>query len=132
MDPFPLTVGSTALISICYQAVRLMKNSIENVKGAKKVLIGLFNETERMRLLLEQLRALTHQLQGRNTLLLAFNDSACKETMNELKALVHQIVGTKTVFSLQVLLNKSKADDLLKRLRRHEEEIIVVLMSIVA
>jgi Zn-dependent M16 (insulinase) family peptidase len=130
MDPFSITIGAIALIKMCTQVVLDIKKAVETVKGAKKLLIHILAQAERMRLLLEQMRSLTHQLQGRSSLILPFNDSACRETVKELKELVHEIVEAKTFLGLQTLLNKKKAGELLKKLRGHEKEIILVLTCI--
>ncbi len=130
MDPLSVSASAAALITICVQAVRLIKTTVETLKNAKTLLLSLLNQTERMRLFLEQLRSLTHRLGDRQDLALSFNDRACKATVSELQMLVQRIGRSKTWVSLQVLLNQSKSNDLLQRLKRHEEEIVTVLMFI--
>ena len=130
MDPLSVSASAAALITICVQAVRLIKSTVETLKNAKTLLLNLLNQTERMRLFLEQLRSLTHRLSDRQDLALSFNDRACKATISELQMLVQKIGKIKTWVSLQILLNQSKSNDLLQRLKRHEEEIVTVLMFI--
>lgn len=130
MDPISLSASAAALLTIFVQSVRLIKDTAEKMKNAKPLLIKLLHQTERMRLHLEQLRSLAHQLGGRSSLLLAFNDSACKETVKELHALVEQIAKAKTSMGLKLVVNQSAVNKLSQRLRGHEEEIVMVLLSI--
>ncbi len=58
----------------------------------------------------------------RGGLLLAFNDSGPRLTIRELNELV----------GLQMLLSKGKVDELVGKLKRHEEEVVTVLLSIAA
>ena len=130
MDPLSVSASATALITICVQAVRLIKSTVETLKNAKTLLLNLLNQTERMRLFLERLRSLTHRLGDRQDLMLSFNDRTCKATLSELQLLVQKIGRTKNWVGLQILLNQNKSNDLLQRLKRHEEEIVTVLMFI--
>lgn len=90
----------------------------------------LLSQTERLRLNLEQLRSLTKQLGSRSGVSLTYNDSAPRQTIQELHQLVMAMASGPSYLGLQALLNKSKVDDLLDRLRVHEQEIVLVLLSI--
>jgi hypothetical protein len=130
MDPLSIASGVAQLIPFCIEAVQLIKNAIETLKNAKPILIKLLHEAERMRLLLDQVHSLTIQLHSRSTMLLPFNDSACKKTITKLRTLVLEIAKQKSTLNLQVLLQKPKANHLIQKLRRHEQEIVVLLLSV--
>ena len=91
MDPLSVSASAAALVTICVQTVQTLKRVIENLKGAKGVSLKLLSQTERVRLFLEQLRSLTKQVGTRSEILLAYNDSAPRATINEFNALVHDI-----------------------------------------
>ncbi len=130
MDPLSVTTSATAILAICLQTVHLIQRTIETVKNARKVLVRLLSQTERLRLILEQLRSLTKQLGARGGLLLSFNDSSPKTTINELNTLVKSIADKSNFVGIQMLLNKGKVDSLLEKLKGHEEEVMTILLSI--
>ena len=130
MDPLSISVSVTALIGVCSQTVQLIQRIIETVKNAGKVLIKLLSQTESLRLILEQLRGLTNQLGTKAGLLLSFNDSGPKITINELNSLVKSIAEKKNFMPLQMLLNKGKVDALVERMKGHEAEVLTVLLSV--
>ncbi|KAF6219811.1 hypothetical protein HO133_003636 [Letharia lupina] len=132
MDPVSLSASAAALITIFVQAVKVLKQTIETIRNAKSFLLRLLSQTERIRIFLEQLRALTAQLGPRAGILLNFNDSGPKETINELHAFVQSIAQTPALIRIKVLLNRSAADHLVERLHRHEEEIMQTLLSVAA
>jgi division protein CdvB (Snf7/Vps24/ESCRT-III family) len=131
MDPLSITTSATAILAICLQAVHLIQRTIETVKNARKLLVKLLSQTERLRLILEQLRSLTKQLGTRaGGLVLSYNDSGPKTTINDLNVLVRSIAEKTNFVSLQMLLNKSKVDTLVEKMKLHEEEVVTVLLSI--
>lgn len=132
MDPVSLSASAAALITICVQAVKVLKQTIETVRNAKSLLLRLLSQTERIRIFLEQLRALTTQLGPRAGILLNFNYSGPKETINELHVFVQRIAQTPPLIRVKVLLNQSAADRFIERLHRHEEEIMQTLISVAA
>lgn len=132
MDPLSITTSATAILAICLQAVHLIQRTIETVKNARKLLVKLLAQTERLRLILEQLRCLTKQLGSRGGLLLSYNDSAPKTTIRDLNTLVTTISGKSNFVGIQMLLNKSKVDVLVEKMKKHEEEVVTVLLSIAA
>ena len=131
MDPVSLCASATTLIAICVQAVDTLTHTIETLRKAKTFLLRLLSQTERVRIFLEQLRSLTAQLGPKAGILLAFNDSGPRETINELHAFVKDMAQKDTWIRVKVLLNQKAADRLVLRLHRHEEEIMQVLLSIV-
>ena len=131
MDPLSITTSATAILAICLQAVHLIQQTIETIKNARKLLFKLLSQTERLRLLLEQLRSLTKQLGSRASgLLLSYNDIGPKTTINDLNNLVRSIAGKTSFVGLQMLLNKNKVDGLVERMKMHEEEVVTALISI--
>ena len=132
MDPVSLSASAAALITICAQAVKVLKQTIETVRNAKGFLLRLLSQTERIRIFLEQLRTLTAQLGPRAGILLNFNDSGAKQTINELQIFVQSIAQTPALIKIKVLLNRSTADHFVGRLHRHEEEIMQTLLSVAA
>jgi hypothetical protein len=130
MDPLSISVSVTALVGVCSQTVQLIQLTIETVKNAGKLLIKLLSQTESLRLILEQLRGLTKQLGTKAGLLLSFNDSGPKITINELNSLVKSIAEKKNFMPLQMLLNKGKVDALVERMKGHEAEVLTVLLSV--
>ena len=132
MDPVSLVATAAGLITICIQAVRILKQTIETIGNAKSSLLRLLSQTERVRIFLEQLSALTTQLGSRAGILLNFNDSGPKQTINELYAFVQSISEKPAWITVRVLLNRSTADGFSKRLHRHEEEIMQTLLSVAA
>lgn len=132
MDPLSVSASAVALITICVQTVKVLKQTIETIRNAKSFLLRLLSQTERIRIFLEQLRALTIQLGCRAGILLNFNDSGPKETINELHDFVQSIAQTPALIRIKVLLNRSTADSFVARLHRHEEEIMQTLLSVAA
>jgi hypothetical protein len=130
MDPLSVSASAAALLTICTQAVQILKRTIETLRKAKEFLLQLLSQTERVRLFLEQLRSLTKQLGRRSEILLAYNDSGPRETINELNSFVRNMAQSTTWVRLRMLLHQNTADRLVERLHRHEEEIMQVLLSI--
>ncbi|KAF3491819.1 uncharacterized protein GIQ15_01336 [Arthroderma uncinatum] len=130
MDPSSISTSAAALVAISAQVVRLIKTTIEKLKNSARQLLRLLNQVERVRLLLEQLRAFGRRLGDNSTLLLSFNDSTCRDTMADLRNFVHGIASSKGfLVGVSPMVNESKLSDLLRRLHRHEEEIQTLLMT---
>jgi len=132
MDPLSVTASAAALITICFKAVQAIKSVIERLRKAKAFLTVLLSQTEKVRLYLEQLRGLSKQLGPRSGILLAFDDSGPKTTIEELHAFALKMAHNPSWVQVRVLLSQSTADKLLARLQRHENEISQVLISITA
>lgn len=130
MDPLSVSASAVALLTICVQAVQILKDTIETLRSAKQFLLKLLSQTERVRLFLEQLRSLTKQLGHRSEVLLSYNDSDTRETIDELNTFVRNMAQNRTWIRLRVLLHQNTAEKLVNKLHRHEEEIMQVLLSI--
>lgn len=130
MDPLSISASVATVIAIFIQTVRLMKKTVETFKNAKLLLQELLSQTQRMRLLLEQLRSLTHQLGSQSTLSLIFNDSACIETINELKKLVTRIANKNSWINFRQQSHQNEANKLVAKLHRHEVEIVTLLQFV--
>ena len=61
---------------------------------------------------------------------MSYNDSGPKTTINNLNTLVRSIAEKTNFVGLQMLLNKSKVDTLVEKMKMHEEEVVTVLLSI--
>ncbi|KAK1814275.1 hypothetical protein LTR12_011320 [Friedmanniomyces endolithicus] len=131
MDPLSISASAVALITICVQSVKIIKNVIETVRTAKKELLKILNGTNRMRLLLDQLRGLTHQLGSKNNkILLAFDPSGCEEILGQLKRLVDKLAKVETFMGCQFLVRRSKFEELVAGLKNQEDDIRLVLLSV--
>lgn len=131
MDPLSISASAAALIMICVQTVQIIRKTIETVKTAKRELLNVLNETNRMRLLLEQLRGLTHQLGSKNNkILLAFDKHGCEEILGELKRLVDKLAQVEMFVGFQFLIRRSKFEALIAGLRAQEDGIRTVLLSV--
>jgi len=51
-------------------------------------------------------------------------------TINELNKLVLSIADKTNFVALQMLLNKSKVDKLVEKMKGHEDEVVTILLSI--
>ncbi|KAK0935873.1 hypothetical protein LTR29_012572 [Friedmanniomyces endolithicus] len=131
MDPLSISASAVALITICVQSVKIIKDAIETVRTAKKELLKILNGTNRMRLLLDQLRGLTHQLGSKNNkILLAFDPSGCEEILGQLKRLVDKLAKVETFLGCQFLVRRSKFEELVAGLKNQEDDIRLVLLSV--
>ena len=131
MDPLSISASAAALITICVQTVQIIKKTIETVKTAKRELLTVLNATNRTRLLLDQLRGLTHQLGSKNNkILLAFDKIGCEEILDELKRLVDKLAQAESFTGFRFLVRRSKFEALAAGLRAQEDGIRTVLLSI--
>ncbi|EXJ74793.1 uncharacterized protein A1O5_01489 [Cladophialophora psammophila CBS 110553] len=131
MDPLTISTSAVALITVCIQIVQVIKKTVETMKTAKSELMNILNETIKMRLLLEQLRGLTHQLGSQNnTILLAFDETGCKYVLNELESLVNKLAQADKFLGFQFWVRRSKLDTLVAGLRVQEDGIRTVLLSV--
>ena len=107
------------------------QKTIEAMKTAKKELLNILNETNKMRLLLEQLQGLTHQLGSKNNkILLAFDKAGCEEVLGELKSLINKLAPAEMFVGFQFLVRRSKFEALVGGLRAQEDGIRTVLLSV--
>ncbi|KAM3074467.1 hypothetical protein ACMFMG_002729 [Clarireedia jacksonii] len=138
MDPLSISASAAGLITICLQTIKILKQTIETLKHAKQFLIDLLSQTERVRLFLEQLRGLAVRAigadgEGIGKLVVAFDEEGVKRTLREMREWVDEMVGGGGVgMAVRVLMGKGKGEGLLGRLRRHEEEILGVVLWICA
>ncbi|KAJ9503872.1 hypothetical protein H2202_001011 [Exophiala xenobiotica] len=131
MDPLSISASAVALITVCVETVKVIKNTVETVKTAKRELLNILNATNRVRLLLEQLRGLTHQLGSQNNqVLLAFDKSGCEEVLGDLRRLVNKLAQVDKFVGFQFLVRRSKIEALVAGLRTQEDGIRTVLLSV--
>ena len=130
MDPLSISAAAAAFLKIFIDTIHYIKKTVETIKHAKEILIKLLAQTERVRLLLEQLRCLTKQLRKRASLALSYNDSEPRATMNEMHTLVKAIAAKKNLIAVQMLFHKKEVDRLLGKLQQHEKDFVTVLLTI--
>lgn len=130
MDPLSIAVSASTLITICISTVLLIKKSLESLSHAGEELVKFLTRTERIRLLLEQLRGLTRQTSAsQNTLLLAYSDTECRNAILAVRSLVEKI-GRSKFSSIHFVINQNEAKALLDELDRHQADIETVLLSV--
>ena len=131
MDPLSISASAVTLITICVQTIQIIKNTVETIKTAKRELLNVLNATNRMRLLLDQLRGLTHQLGSKNNkILLAFDEAGCQDVLGQLKRLVDKLAQVELFVGFQFLVRRSKFEALVAGLRVQEDGIRTVLLSV--
>jgi hypothetical protein len=131
MDPLSISASAVALITVCVETVKVIKKTVETVKTAKRELLNILNATNRVRLLLEQLRGLTHQLGSQNNqVLLAFDKSGCEQVLGALRRLVNKLAQADKFVGFQFLVRRSKIEALVAGLRTQEDGIRTVLLSV--
>ncbi|PQE12473.1 hypothetical protein CJF30_00002332 [Rutstroemia sp. NJR-2017a BBW] len=135
MDPLSISASAAGLITICLQTIKLLKRTIETLRHAKQFLMNLLSQTERLRGL--ALRVVGAEGEGGaggiGKLVMAFDEYGVKLTLRELGEWVNEMVGSGGVgMAVRVLMGKGKGEGLLSRLRRHEEEILAVVLWICA
>lgn len=131
MDPLSVCASAIALITACVQTASKIKKTIETIKGAKKELMGVVNEIDLIRRLLEQLRALTHQLGSKNVrIYLDFDRTDCESILEQLEHLVDKLIEAGKFVGFQFLVKKSKFEELATKLRAQRDGINTVMLSI--
>lgn len=131
MDPLTISTSAVALITACVQTIQIIKKAIETVKTAKRELMKIFNETNQMRMLLEQLRGLTRQLGSKNNeILLGFDETGCRDVLDEMKRLVDKLAQVELLFGFRFLMRRSKFEALVAELRAQRDGICAVLISV--
>ncbi|MCJ1366037.1 hypothetical protein MMC16_005162 [Acarospora aff. strigata] len=136
IDPVSAASLAVQLTVICVTAVRQIKSAIEGMKRVREDLLELLNRTERMRHILELLRNLLRELGNtpHKDMAIGLNGSACRQTMRDLESLADKIAGTKISSSLlagaQWLSLRSKAKELVEKLRSQEADIVNILVII--
>lgn len=130
MDSLTTSVSVAAIITACVQVVKILKETVEGLKQAAELLLQLLSQTERVRLFLEQLSSLAEQLKSRCDILWAFSSRGTEATINELGLFVRDMARKPRLMKLKMLLERSTANKLVKKLHRHKQEISQVLLSV--
>lgn len=136
MDPASTTVLAIDLAGICVKVVKELKKAIEKMKRVREDLLELLNRTERMRNILELLRILLRELHDtpHKDMAIGLNESACKQTMTDLESLADKIARTKLsskfLAGAQWLQYQGKAQELIRKLRDQETDIVNILIVI--
>jgi molybdopterin synthase catalytic subunit len=138
MEVAAVVLALPPVIAFCVSTIKDLRDLIEGMKTTKKTLLDLLSRVERTRLFLEALRSFVGQLRdhGQKSLVLAFKADAYEQTMHELRSLVARVsvhgMSNQIRMNLQWAALKSDVVKLLKELRKHEEEMTVMLSLISA
>lgn len=132
MDPLSITLAVVGLSKLCITAGGAIRQVVESMKRSRQSLLDLLSEVERVRLLLDSLRRLAHQLhmQGKSTYLLEFNEASCQKVVEDLQtfAEVLQRQNRSDLWRAIVWTRfEGKANALLSRLKKEKKHIDSVL-----
>ncbi|PKY00375.1 hypothetical protein P168DRAFT_300151 [Aspergillus campestris IBT 28561] len=130
--------AAAALAGMFLEIVRTMKHVIETMKGARLALFEVFTRAERIRLNLELFRSLTNRLSDpmEKSTALSFNESAYRQTVNEVLELVRKVAGLAKrhdlLLKISWLFYRSDVAALVKKLEERERDLGLVLTFIAA
>ena len=133
MDPLSITLGVVALSKLCINAVKTLRDILERMKRSKQALLDLLTDTQRLRLMLESVRTLAHQLQnrGESTGLFSLNLKDCEKTIVDLQQFIDTLWEQRGSVELWQKLvwarYAPKANTLRDRIRKQEEHLTSVL-----
>lgn len=108
------------------------------MKGAKEALVELLSRCERVRLYLESFRFLTSRLSNpvERSILLSFNDSAYRQTGDEILGFVHKIADASKHSEIWMKFSwvfyKADVTALVGKLEAREKDLNLVLTFIAA
>jgi hypothetical protein len=138
MDPITATQIAGELAGTFLSLVKTTKEIIETMNGARESLLEILTRCERIRLNLELFRSLATRLSDpvEKSITLTFNESAYRQTANEVTALVQKIAGAAKHSDLWMKINwvyyKGDVGGLLGKLEEREKDLGFVLMFIAA
>ncbi|EAW21388.1 uncharacterized protein NFIA_065520 [Aspergillus fischeri NRRL 181] len=138
MDPIAATQLAADVAGIFLKIVNTVKDVIETMKGAKEALIELLSRCERVRLYLELFRSLTSRLSNpvEKSISLSFNDSAYRQTADEILGFVHKIADASKHSELWMKFSwvfyKADVTALVGKLEAREKDLNLVLTFIAA
>ncbi|OXN04993.1 hypothetical protein CDV58_05629 [Aspergillus fumigatus] len=138
MDPIAATQLAADVAGIFLKVVTTVKDVIETMKGAKEALIELLSRCERVRLYLELFRSLTSRLSNpvEKSISLSFNDSAYRQTANEILGFVHKVADASKHSELWMKFSwvfyKADVTALVGKLEGREKDLNLVLTFIAA
>ncbi|KAI9678560.1 MAG: hypothetical protein M1817_005617 [Caeruleum heppii] len=142
MDPLSISASVATLFVICLQITRLLKCTIEVLRGAKDFLFDLLREISHMQAVLKRLETLTRLMRSDQVSFLVdvFDIGRCQETIEEVRDIVQKIepmtAGGQTVkrdkvwASVKWVSQRSGAQKLIERLQRDKLEIMGALQII--
>jgi hypothetical protein len=138
MDPITATQLAADVAGIFLKIVNTVKDVIETMKGAKEALIELLCRCERARLYVELFRSLSSRLSNpvERSISLSFNDSAYRQTGEEILGFVHKIADASKHSEIWMKFSwvfyKADATALVGKLEAREKDLNLVLTFIAA
>jgi hypothetical protein len=137
MDPIAATQLAADVAGIFLKIVNTVKEVIETMKGAKEALIELLSRCERVRLYVELFRSLVTRLSTvERSISLSFNDSAYRQTADEILGFVHKIADASKHSEIWMKFSwvfyKADVTALVGKLEAREKDLNLVLTFIAA
>jgi hypothetical protein len=133
MDPVGVALAIPGLIVLCAQVVSQLKKVIETFATAARTLVQLLARAERMRMFLEAIKGLIQQMKSHDrTILLNFNESGYKSTLDKLDKIIRGVAGHKSAVLMRAswMSPRGKATELLGELRGYENELTGLLVLV--
>ncbi|KAJ6180989.1 hypothetical protein N7519_011450 [Penicillium mononematosum] len=138
MDIVASAQAAATLAGMFLEIVQVTKHVIESLKGARTALVEMFTRAERIRLNLELFRSLTNKLSDpmEKITALSFNESAYRQTANEVLELVRKVADSGRRHDLMMKVNwlfyRSNVVAIVKKLEERERDLGLVLTFIAA
>lgn len=137
MDPLSISTAAAGLATLAYSIVHRLKHILETMKKVKPALRALAERTERMRLLLDQVKTLMKQARAvhADDYADSFKHEACEKVLKKIDALVENLSkpskfgdfgkGAEWLYS-----KENEAKDLIAELEQREGELRTMLLIV--
>ncbi|RMY56210.1 hypothetical protein D0863_13057 [Hortaea werneckii] len=137
MEAAGVALAIPPIVLLCVAAARELQKLTETMKTTNNTLLNLLSRIERMRLYLDLLRGLTHQLiyPQEQSMMLAFNESSYKTTLKELHDLILDVAARTqhgVLLRIYWVTQRAKAEKYLSELEQHEREMLLMLTLVSA
>lgn len=134
VDPLTASELASTGISICLHAAKGLKKLVENIKNVKKDLVELVREMERYRTVLGLLKVMTRELLRTKfkDMELGINREEVMATLKTIHRVSNSIAATEQksgqiMAGINWTFKKSEAERLVVKLRKEQEELMVVV-----
>ncbi|KAI7475245.1 hypothetical protein KC351_g10211 [Hortaea werneckii] len=137
MEAAGVALAIPPIVLLCVAAARELQKLTETMRTTNNTLLNLLSRIERIRLYLDSLRGLTHQLiyPQERSMMLAFNESSYKTTLKELHDLILDVAARTqhgVLLRIYWVAQRAKAEKYLSELEQHEQEMLLMLSLISA